>query len=99
LALGSAASTIFLAAVACHIVGAVWLLLARPNTLGGWPLAGLQLALGAPSLLFAIVVTAEIAKEGDVAWMGLPFAIGPAALIWTVVGAALIRGPRESEQG
>lgn len=96
LALGEVGGVIFVLAVFAHVVGADWLLIRKPAAkFRGWAVAGLQLAIGAPSALFAISMTLLIGRAGDVAWMDFPFVVAPALLIWPVLIVALARGPTE----
>lgn len=84
-------------ALALHVIAANWLLIARwPHGLGGWRLAGVQLAIGAPSAIFTAVMIVLIAREGDIAWEALPFVIVPALLVWPVVIVSLARGPAQT---
>jgi hypothetical protein len=93
---GPIGGLVFWGSVGAHAIGADWLsVVQKPRSLSARQLAAVHLAIGAPTGLWAIVLTTLIARQGDVAWMALPIAVGPALCVWPFVLASLTRGPSD----
>jgi hypothetical protein len=87
----AATAPLTLAAAAANVIGSDWLLVRLGLDAGSAPAHGrpLRLAviflLGIPTAALALGLGGLIALSGDNGWMALPFALGPALLVWPFV--------------